>query len=222
MTAPYTADSEGMRAPCESRFLPEIIMDRVNQPLPSHSLPAGATFQQPLLPTPRRVTLEDPAYEVMTDFRTIRAITVAATVSVGHASQRMRANRVHLLLVVDEQNTILGLITSTDIESERPLVAMHRLGVRRDELVVSDIMTPRDRIEVIEMADVRRAQVGRVVATLNAVGRQHALVIDRDDSGRPIVRGLFAVSQLNAQLGASFHPLEIARSFAEVETALAH
>ena len=197
-------------------------MDRIHQPLPSHPLPAGATFEQPLLPAPRRVTLDDPAYEVMTDFRMIRAITVPATVSVVHASQRMRANRVHLLLVVDEQNTMLGLITSTDIESERPLLAMYRLGLRRDELVVSDIMTPRDRIEVIDMADVQRARVGQVVATLNAVGRQHAMVVDRDDLGRPIVRGLFAVSQLNAQLGAAFHPVEIARSFAEVETALAH
>ncbi|MEO9161969.1 MAG: hypothetical protein ABI349_06175 [Casimicrobiaceae bacterium] len=152
----------------------------------------------------------------------IRAIRAPAMVSIDRASQRIRTNRVHLLLVVDEQNTILGLITSTDIESERPLVAMHRLGVRRDELVVTDIMTPHDRIEVIDMADVRRARVGHVVATLKAVGRQHAMVIDRDDIGRLIVRGSFAVSQLNAQLGMSFHPLEIARSFAEVETALAH
>lgn len=196
-------------------------MERIHQPLPSHPLPSAATFHQPLLPAPRRVTLEDPAYDVMTDFHVIRAITVPASVTVAHASQRMRANRVHLLLVVDERNTILGLITSTDIESERPLVAMHRLRVRRVELVVSDIMTPRDRIEVIDMGDVRRARVGHVVATLNAVGRQHAMVVDRDDVGRPMVRGLFSVSQLNAQLGASFHPVEIARSFAEVETALA-
>jgi len=39
----------------------------------------------------------------------------------------------------------------------------------------------------------------------------------RDDIGRPLAHGLFAVSQLNAQLGASFHRLEIVRSFAEVE-----
>jgi len=196
-------------------------MERIHRALPSQPLPFGATFQQPLLPEPRRVTLEDPAYEVMTDFRAIRAITVPASVSIDHASQRMRANRVHLLLVVDELNTVLGLITSTDIESERPLVAMRRLGVKRDELVVADIMTPRDRIDVIDIADVRGARVGHVVATLNAVGRQHAMVMDRDDIGRPVVRGLFAVSQLNAQLGASFLPVEIARSFAEVETALA-
>ena len=197
-------------------------MERIHQPLSSQALPPSTTFQQPLLAAGRRVTVHDSAYEVMTDFRVIRAITVPVSLSMDYAAQRMRANSVHLLLVVDEQNTILGLITSTDIEGEKPLLAMHRLGVRRYELSVGDVMTPRDRIEVIAMADVRRARVGDVLATLTSVGRQHAMVMDRDDAGRPIVRGLFALSQLSTQLGMSLHTFEIARSFAEVERALAH
>lgn len=197
-------------------------MERTYQPLASHPLPSQTSFQQPLLPQPPRVTTDDYAIDVMTDFRRVRAITIPASVSMDYASQRMRANRIHLLLVTDERNVILGLVTSTDIESERPLVQMHRRGVRREDLTVADIMTPRERIEVIEMADVLRARVGHVVATLTAVGRQHAMVIDRDESGRRLVRGLFAVSQLNRQLGEPFHPTEIARSFAEVELALAH
>ena len=197
-------------------------MKRTYQPLASHPLPSQTSFQQPVLPQPPRVTPDDYAIDVMTDFRSVRAITIPASVSMDYASQRMRANRIHLLLVTDERNVILGLVTSTDIESERPLVQMHRRGVRREDLTVADIMTPRERIEVIEMADVLRARVGHVVATLTAVGRQHAMVIDRDESGRRLVRGLFAVSQLNRQLCEPFHPTEIARSFAEVELALAH
>ena len=72
------------------------------------------------------------------------------------------------------------------------------------------------------MADVMRAHVGHVVATLKAVGRQHAMVVDRDDRRRSIVRGLFAVSQISSQLGDPFDATEIARSFADVEMALAH
>jgi CBS domain containing-hemolysin-like protein len=197
-------------------------MERIYHALASHSLPPGTMFQQPLLPEPRRVTPEDSAVDVMTDFRRVRAITVPATVSIDYAAERMRANRVHLLLVVDERNVVGGLITSTDLESEKPLIVMQRLRMRREGVTVANIMTPCERIEVIEMADVVRARVGHVVATLKAVGRQHAMVIDHDDSGRPIVRGLFAVSQLNRQLLESFQPTEIARSFAEVETALAH
>jgi Mg2+/Co2+ transporter CorB len=197
-------------------------MERTYKQLASHAMPSQTSFQQPVLPPSPHVVLEDAAADVMTDFRRVRAITVPATVSIDYASQRMRANRVHLLLVTDERNTILGLITSTDIESERPLVQMRRFGIRREELTVADIMTPRERIEVIDMADVVRARVGHVVATLKAVGRQHAMVIDRDDAGRSIVRGLFAVSQLNKQLHEPFEPADIARSFAEVQMALAY
>ena len=197
-------------------------MNRTYKPLASHAMPPQTSYQQPMLPPSPHVDLEDAAADVMTDFRRVRAITVPATVSVDYAAERMRANRVHLLLVTDERNTIVGVFTSTDVEGERPLVHMRRFGMRREELSVADIMTPCERIEVIEMADVVRARVGHVVATLKAVGRQHAMVVDRDDSGRPIVRGLFAVSQLNRQLTETFDLTEIARSFADVEIALAY
>lgn len=196
-------------------------MQSTYRSLDSHPLPAGTTFRQPAPPAVPAVGYEDPAGHVMTDFRQVRAITVPSSVTMDYAHERMRANRVHLLLVTDEANVIVGLITSTDIEGEKPLMQMARLRVRRSELTVADIMTPRARIEVIEFADVARARVGHVVATLKAVGRQHAMVVDRDDAGRPVVRGLFAASQLNRQLGEQLQSTEIARSFAEVEMALA-
>lgn len=196
-------------------------MKRAYQPLASHVM-ARTTFQQPVMPPLPQVGLDDAAVQVMTDFRRVRAITVPATVSMDYASERMRANRVHLLLVTDEHNTIVGLITSTDIEGERPLVHMRQFGKRREELCVADIMTPSERIEVIEMADVARSRVGHVVATLKAVGRKHAMVVDRDEAGRSIVRGLFAASRIGLQLGEPFDPTEIARSFADLEMALAH
>lgn len=177
-------------------------------------------FHLPLLPEPKSVGLEDPALEVMTDFRRLRAITVPASVSMDYAAQRMQANRVHLLLVVDEHNRVLGLVTSTDIEGDKPVRLVHDYGLRREEITVSDLMTPRERVEVIDFDDVRRACVGHVVSTLKAVGRQHAMVVDRDAQGRALVRGLFATSQLGRQLGSPVQTVEIARSFAEVESAL--
>lgn len=177
-------------------------------------------FHLTQLPEPTRVDTEDPALEVMTDFRRVRAITVPVSVSMEFAAQRMRANRVHLLLVTDENNLVLGLVTSTDIEGDKPVRLVHDRGLRRDEITVGDIMTPRERLEVIDYDEVMHARVGHVVATLQAVGRQHAMVVDRDAQGRQRVRGLFAASQLGRQLGTPIQTVEIARSFAEIETAL--
>lgn len=191
-------------------------------PLRSSRLYADVTFHQPLLHDSRKVGLNDPAVEVMTDFKQVRALTVPPSVTMDYAYQRMISNRVRLLLVVDDNNRLLGLITSTDIEGDKPLRLIQQRGIRRSELLVADVMTPQERLETITMDDVLHAQVGSVVATLKTVGRQHAMVTDRDAEGMQRVRGLFSASQVARQLGTVIHTTEVARSFAEVEEMLAH
>lgn len=191
-------------------------------PLHSDRLLSAVSFHLPALPEARPVQLDDPAVRVMTDFKQVRALTTPPGVSMEYASQRMAVNRVRLLLVVDHHNRLLGLITTTDIEGDKPLRLVQQRGVRRGDLLVSDIMTPREKLEAIAMEDVLRARVGDVVATLQAVGRQHAMVTDCDDHGHQTVRGLFSASQLARQLGMPIQTLEIAGNFAEVEEMLAH
>lgn len=70
------------------------------------------------------------------------------------------------------------------------------------------------------MADVERARVGHVLATLKAAGRQHAMVVEEGPGG-PVVRGVFSASQLEMQLGSPVVVASGARSFAEIEAALA-
>jgi CBS domain containing-hemolysin-like protein len=197
-------------------------MQRRYPPLPAQRLEPDATFHRPPLPEAKAVGLEDPALDVMTDFRRVRAITVPASATMDYADGRMRANRVHLLLVVDDRNCVLGLITSTDIGGDKPVRLVHDRGLRREEITVADVMTPRERLEVIGIEDLTHAHVGHVLATLKAAGRQHAMVVDHDALGRQCVRGLLSASQLSRQLGTPVQPVEIARNFAEVETALAH
>jgi CBS domain-containing protein len=195
---------------------------RQYSPLAAESLQSGVTFHRPDRPPPTRVTPEDPALAVMTDFRQVRALTVFPDVAMDTAYARMQANGVHLLLVVDARNRIVGLITSTDIEGEKPLQVQQARGLKRREILVSDVMTPHERLEVIDMERVRGARVGHVVATLKSVGRQHAMVVDRDAQGNQCVRGLFSASQLGSQLGEQVQTVEIARNFAQIEQALAH
>lgn len=192
-------------------------------PLPAFGLQPAVTFHQPEHAEPAPVQPGDPAVAVMTDFRRVRAITVAPGATMDDAHERMVANRVHLLLVVDARNTLLGLVTSTDIEGEKPLRIINERGIRRAEILVADIMTARDRLEAIDIDAVTRARVADVVATLQAVGRRHALVVDRDAQGVQWVRGLLSASQVEKQLGgAAIDIPEIARNFAQVEEMLAH
>jgi CBS domain containing-hemolysin-like protein len=197
-------------------------MHREYSALPASGIYSAIGFHQPAQPDYPRVRAEDAAEQVMTDFTRVRAITVAPGMTMHYALQRMIQNRVRLLLVVDEHNRLLGLITTTDIQGEKPLRLLQARGARRDELLVADVMTPRERLETIDMDDVRNAKVGHVVATLRTVGRQHALVVDRDARGTERVRGLFSSTQIERQLGTVIDMVEVANSFAQIEEMLAH
>jgi CBS-domain-containing membrane protein len=128
---------------------------------------------------------------------------------------------VRLLLVVDEKESVVGVITATDILGERPMLVAAERGLRHREITVADIMTPASRADALALADVERARVGHILETLRRVGRQHALVVENPGGGRgTMVRGIFSLSQIARQLGISLHTSEVARTFAEIEAAI--
>lgn len=190
-------------------------------PLPYTTLPDGMSFRRPAQRLPARVTPDDPAVNVMTDLARVAAITIGARVSIEQANQTMISSGVRLLLVTDARNEVVGLITARDILGEKPMRYLQRVGGTRDEILVEHIMTPRDDLEVLHWVDIQQARVGDVVATLKDMGRQHALVVDVDEaSRRPAVRGIFSATQIGKQLGVKVEPSEIAKTFAQIETAM--
>lgn len=184
-------------------------------------LHAGVGYAQPAALVPEPVTLDDDAMRAMTDFRSITAAVTLSGDSVGDAHRRMIQRGVRLLLVVNQERHVVGLITASDILGEKPLQVITQRGIRREELLVRDIMTPQEQLDVFDVAQLRTAKVGHVVATLKQAGRQHAIVIEHEPSGRQSVRGLFSATQIARQLGVAIPTSEVARTFSEIEAQLA-
>lgn len=184
--------------------------------LPTAPLQKGATFNRPKQNLPDLVTMDDPATSVMTDFRAVTAHTILPLENIETARTTMINRGVRMLLVVDEQNHILGLITSSDLTSEKPMRIIQTQGIRHNDVLVKDVMTPREKLEILCMDDVEKARVGDVVATLQACGRQHALVGERQTDRSQILRGMFSVSQIGRQLGMPIETSSVARTFAEI------
>jgi CBS domain containing-hemolysin-like protein len=196
-------------------------MEKHYMPLESQYLAGPMGYFRPSQELPDKVTLESPAIMTMTDLRQVAALTIEPNVSIEWALQRMREGGVRLLLVINHDHDVVGLITSTDIQGEKPLRFLQEVRLRHSEIPVRDIMTPRDNLEFISMDDVLKASVGNVLETLRRMGRKHALVYDRDKrAGHASIRGIFSASRLSRQLGVVFEPIEVARSFAEVEVAI--
>jgi len=184
-------------------------------PLHHALLPAGARVAEPM--PPGRVTLDDPAFSVMTDLTQVAAATTRPEDTIDQAHASMIRRGVRLLFALAPDGTVAGVITATDLLGEKPIRFMQGRGVSHAEILVEDIMTPASRLEALPLLEVAQMRVGHVVATLKSVGRKHLMVAEGD--GRR-VRGLFSASQVARQLGMEVQTFEVAQSFAEVEAAL--
>lgn len=168
------------------------------------------------------VTLSSPGRAVMTDLTHVRAATIRPDMPLAEARQTMIHQGVRLLFVVSEMPCVEGLITSTDLEGERPMQQIHKRGVKYEDLVVADVMSPLSTLDAIDLEDLAHADVARVVATLKQLGRRHMLVVQKAGTGHgPRVRGVISQTQIERQLGQPIALVETAGSFAEISQSLA-
>ena len=191
-------------------------MSRNYSVIPTSPLQKGATFNKPRQMLPEQVSLDDTAANVMTDFTIVTAYTIFPLETIEAARATMIHRGVRMLLVVDDQNHILGLITSSDLTSEKPMQVVQTQGIRHSDVMVKDVMTPREKLEVLCMHELEKARVGDIITTLKTHGRQHALVVERAQDRSQIIRGMFSITQISRQLGAQVETAGVAGTFAEL------
>ncbi len=169
-----------------------------------------------------RVTLSSPAIEVMTDLRRIPAASIDQDTSLAETNHSMILRGVRLLFVTDANRRVAGIVTASDLLGEKPTRVARERMMRHEELTARDIMVPTDDLDAVSLSDVLRFEVGHVVATLKSCGRQHTLVVEDGPDGSRAVRGIFSASQIARQMGIPLQTTEVARTFAEIEAAIAN
>jgi len=195
------------------------------RPLRQSKATPGVTYRLQSPTAALRVQASSPATDVMTDLSKVKAVTITAAASVDEAHDAMITHRVRALFVVDESGIVLGIVTANDILGERPVQIAQDRGVRHVDVLVSEVMTPADLMEAMELQDVLQVRVGDIVETLKRSGRQHALVTESASadatSATRTVRGIFSLTQIARQLGLSPQiGHDVARTFAEIEAAI--
>ncbi len=204
--------------PDDSRKAPTMKVDYRN--LSAVKIAAGTRYCRPTQSFESEINRDSSALLVMTDLCKVAAVTVEPNVSIDLALEKMKSSGVRSLLVIDVQQEIVGLITATDIQGEKPLQFTQQVGVSHTDVLVRDIMTKRDDMEAIPVENVQDARVGDIVETLKRAGRQHALVVEGVD-GKQFIRGIFSATQIGRTLGIKLENTGFAATFAELEKALA-
>ena len=172
----------------------------------SSSLVPATNFIEGVLP--RRSVLDgqfldpsDPAIYAITDFTREHPVTVDEERHIDAALEDMIRFGVRAMLVMRELR-IVGLITSYDIQGERPLQFLQTSTYRRhQDIRVGHIMTPWDKLMALDWDGIQSARAGELLQTLDEAGLTHLLVIERGKkNASPIVRALVSRARLARQL----------------------
>lgn len=197
-------------------------MIRNHRILPNHKIARNARLNRRNLKRRQIVSMTDPAIEVMTDLAEVAPFSISATASIDEVNNRMITYGVRLLFVSDGRGSLVGLVTASDILGEKPMQHIAEHGGTRDDIMTQDIMTSSENIDVLDMADVEKANVGDIVETIKDTRRQHLLVVEpTSEESKEVLRGIFSTSQIARQLGIEINLTDQASTFAEFERVLA-
>jgi signal-transduction protein with cAMP-binding, CBS, and nucleotidyltransferase domain len=177
----------------------------VSFPTRLFSSPSGyssaAKRWRPLAAEARRVQLSDPARLVMTDFIREPPATVTEDRSIDDALVDMVVAGVHALLVV-RGDLVSGLITSYDIQGDRPLILLRSPSYRPAyQIEVEQIMTRWDQVPTLDWSWANAARVFDLARAFRRTGASHVVVVENVEHQGAFVRALISRRRLIRQLG---------------------
>jgi len=159
---------------------------------------------------PLVVHLDDPATDVLLDFKHTKALYVTSETSILEASHEMTVGNVHILLVTDELQRVIGVVSSEDILGEKPVKIIQEKNIMYKEVKVNMVMTHYTHMISVAMNDVKKAKVGHIIQTLQDARQYHALVIEENPiTEEPFIRGIFSLTQISRQLDFNLSPHEL-------------
>jgi CBS-domain-containing membrane protein len=169
---------------------------------------------------PKQVGLNSPAVKVMTDFHNVPPVTIQGDAKIDQCHKAMIMAGVKSLIVTNGHGGIAGLVTAYDVMGERPMQMVQERGVKFGELTVRDVMRSAQELQSVPFAAVEAAEVGQIISTLEHLGG-HYLLVTETDGGQTVLRGLFSAAQIGRQLNMSVNVEAGAKTFAQIEAAVA-
>jgi CBS domain containing-hemolysin-like protein len=156
------------------------------------------------------ITLGSPISAIFTDFMVYKPHVIDADTLANDAFYLMNRAHVHLQLVVDSNNELLGTISQNELNQQSMMAKMEQ-GYARDLLSVRDVMVPREELKTLDYRFIDRLTIGDMVDLLKKEGMQHCLVTE---SKTKQIRGIISARDISRRLHM---PLTIESSHTFVE-----
>jgi len=148
------------------------------------------------------VRIDDPADFVFIDFQRVEPLTVYHHQRMYDARQAMQGNNLHLILVLDDLEHLVGVLSLENVLSEEPIKLQEEQRIQRLSVEVETVMTPIQTAPAIAYESMAYAKVGNIIETLNTLQEHYLLVIETNDATQEqSLRGIVNVATISQQIG---------------------
>lgn len=170
------------------------------------------TDEQPLL------DLTSPAFQVINNFTQKNPLRANQDTTVDVALKQITAQQSDFVLVMDNSQKLVGLVSSADLQSSKITIIAQRSNTPRNEISLRDIMTPISQLTGVSMQSLSYACIGDALQTMEHLSAMFLLVTNPSNE----ICGLISARQIAKTLQIPVHITPIAHSFSEVLENIEH
>lgn len=149
---------------------------------------------------PELIHFDDPAFMAMVDFKKMTPNTILQSTDLETAQHEMEFHGTHFMLVLNDQDQLIGVITASDLLGEKPIKVASSTGLTHNNIPVDRLMTQITDVPALDIDAVSYARVAHIIKTLHEIKSPYALVLKQIDNDTQKLRGYFSTSQMSKQL----------------------
>ena len=166
--------------------------------LETQKLPENTGFYHPEK-QPEIAHLDSPALDVFTDFKSKPPACISPHENVQSALEHMKTEGVKSLLVVNEEEMIIGLVSARGVQGARLGMIAQKHAVNLTDVTVYMAMMPAEDLSTLNFKYLDSARVGHIVRLMHDKGVNYLLALE-EIADQQIVRGIFSASRISRQL----------------------
>ncbi|MGO2129225.1 MAG: CBS domain-containing protein [Pseudoalteromonas prydzensis] len=164
------------------------------------------------------IDLTSPALTMVNNFTQKDPLRAHFETTIVDALKQITSQHTGFILVVDDQEKLLGIASSADLQSSKIMILAQRLNISRAEISLRHVMTPLSHLTGVSMQSLGYACVGDALQTMEQTGMMFLLVTTAHNE----ICGLISAREIAKTLQIPVHISPIAHSFSEVMEHIEH
>ncbi|BDF96228.1 MULTISPECIES: CBS domain-containing protein [Pseudoalteromonas] len=164
------------------------------------------------------IDLTSPALTMVNNFTQKDPLRAHYETTIVDALKQITSQHTGFILVIDDQEKLLGIASSADLQSSKVMILAQRLNISRAEISLRHVMTPLSHLTGVSMQSLSYACVGDALQTMEQAGVMFLLVTSVHNE----ICGLISAREIAKTLQIPVHISPIAHSFSEVMEHIEH